>query len=62
MFWLSSLDNANKDASDSNKGKLNYHYTDLSEKEKLQLQNLLKNTKIEPKEKKEKKNRKFRQK
>ena len=45
------LDNTNQDASDSNNGKLNYHYADLIEKEKLPLQNLFKNTKIEPEEK-----------
>ena len=49
------LDNTNQDASDSNNGKLNYHYADLIEKEKLLLQNLFKNMKIEPEEKKRKK-------
>ena len=33
MFWLSMSDNANWDASDSDNGKLNYHYADLIEKE-----------------------------
>ena len=42
-------------ASDSNNGKLNYHYADLREKEKLLLQNIFKNKKIEPEEKKRKK-------
>ena len=42
------LDNENWDASDSNNGILNYHYADLIKKEKLQLQNLFKNAKIEP--------------
>ena len=48
-------DNANQDASDSNNGKLNYHYADIIEKEKLLLQNLFKNTKIEPEETKKEK-------
>ena len=61
MFRLSSLDNANQGASDSNNGKLNCHYVDLTENEKLLLQNPFKNMKIEPEEKKGK-NRKFGQK
>ena len=55
MFRLSRPDNANQDASDSNNGKLNNHYADLIETEKFLLQNLFKNTKIEPGEKKGKK-------
>ena len=47
--------NANQDASDSNNGKLNYHYADLIEKEKLLLQYFSKNTKIELEEKKKEK-------
>ena len=49
------LDNTNQGTSDSNNGKLNYHYADLIEKEKLLLQNLFKNTKIEREEKNRKK-------
>ena len=44
--------NTNQDSFNSNNGKLNYHYTDLIEKEKLLFQNLFKNTKIELEEKK----------
>ena len=55
VLRLSTQDNANQEASDSNNGKLDYHYADLIEKEKLLLQNLFKNTKIEPEEKKRKK-------
>ena len=49
------LDNTNQDTSDSNNGKLNYHYADLIQKEKLLLQKLFKNTKIEREEKKKEK-------
>ena len=55
------LDIANQDAPDSDNEKINYRYADLIEKEKLLLQNLFKNTKIEPEEKKGK-NMKFGQK
>ena len=53
IFWLSMLDIANKDASDSDNGKINYLYADQIEKEKLLLQNLLKSMRIKPKKKKE---------
>ena len=48
-------DNANQHVSDSNNGKLDYHYADLIEKEKFLLQNFFKNTKTEPEGKKKKK-------
>ena len=35
MFWLSTLDIANSNDSDSDNGKINYRYADLIEKEKL---------------------------
>ena len=47
MFWLSTKDNVNWDASDSDNVKLNYYYADLIEKEK---------------KKRERENRKFGQK
>ena len=53
--WLSTLNNANWDAFDSHNGKLNFHYAHLIEKEKHLLQNLFKNTKIEPEGKKREK-------
>ena len=55
MFRLSTQHNANQEASDSNNGKLNYHYADLIEKEKLLLRNLFKNTEIEAGRKKKEK-------
>ena len=54
MLWLSTLVIANKDASDSDNGKIKYCYADLIEKEELMFQNLLKSTKTEPKKKKKK--------